>query len=627
MKTKLLVIFLLYVTVIFSQTEVTFDTLVNNPSIYIFGLGTGKTIDEADENALQDLNEAISVTIKSSFTSQIEELKNNNGNGDVVTSKEYASRVIETTANNFIKNTERFFKTHDAEGNNYEICRWITRENKNSIFNSRCERAKAYKNRADENLDMEILNVNMALIDYYSGLLLINSHPDRDTIKVQQGPVGKNLKLLLERKLENTLMAVTIRSLSEQEMENFYRIGLQATYKGKKIGSLYFKYFDGSDMIKGNISDGMGTIEIDKTYYEQCEHFTLEIYFGKGKYDKAQLIELELQALEEFLYTDDFPNTKKIYKPTQQMQQFVVETEEINEIALEFPVNIDRKKNIDFILQEVVEAIRNKNYRGVKNYFSETGFTQFQKIMNYGEVSVCVDDYKIRLVEMENRIQVRSIPVSINLREPGNNKIFTEKLCFLFEDNKICWINFALEDYYIDDAIRRNEHSHDFLKRLSGINFMEYYKTIFNLKQVDLISEIFADSAQIFVGYIKESKEVNKNLARELDTALESHQVHLEKYSKSEYIDRLRDHVFPKNKYINIQFQDMDLLRRSEQRPIYAVSLHQEYFSSTYSDQGYLMLLLDFANENEPKIFFRYWQPEKFGEEDLRAIEPGDFNL
>lgn len=626
MNRNFFLVLLILCSSIYMFAQISAEELINNEDKYIWGKGTGSTLEEADLLAMKNLNESISCEIKSSFVEQVDELRKKTGNQEVITLEEYASRVVETTASNFIKNAERLTHVYDPANNYFEVFRYIRREDKDAIFESRKERAKEYRGRAEEGF--EVLDINQVLIDYYSSLLLVNSHPDRDKIRVkQENGVQKNLKLLIEKKLKNTLLGVTVFSESVKEMGNYYRMNIRATYDGKNISLLYFQYFDGNNVIKGSISDGVGAIDIYRGYYEANTKFDLDLYFGKGKLDKTQLIDEELQSLEDFLYSDNFPNRKKIYKPSKEMQNLVVEAEEFNELALQHPVSKPRKQDINHIMEEIVDAMRVRDYNGVRNYFTDRGFDQFMEIMNYGEVSVFEDEYQIRLVEIGNRTQVRSIPAMFKLKEPGNNKLFSEKLCFLFEDNKICWINFALEDHYIEDAIRRNQYTNDFHERLSGINFMEYYNTIFNLKQIDLINTIFADSAQIFVGYVKESEQLNSSLSNDLNLSLGNKKYEIERYSKSEYIGRLRDHVFPKNKYIHLGFKDMLLRRRSEERAIYAISLHQDYYSSTYSDSGYLMLLIDFENEAEPQIFFRYWQPEKFGEEDLRALTPGDIQF
>ena len=58
---------------------------------------------------------------------------------------------------------------------------------------------------------------------------------------------------------------------------------------------------------------------------------------------------------------------------------------------------------------------------------------------------------------------------------------------------------------------------------------------------------------------------------------------------------------------------------------IYGVQLKQGWNSSTYSDEGYLFLMIDFTNPKEPIIHVRAWQPEKF--EDGSTITIFDFEI
>jgi len=44
--------------------------------------------------------------------------------------------------------------------------------------------------------------------------------------------------------------------------------------------------------------------------------------------------------------------------------------------------------------------------------------------------------------------------------------------------------------------------------------------------------------------------------------------------------------------------------------------MRQHYNSTSYSDEGYLFLLVDF-NEEFPKICVRTWQPQEWSEEKL----------
>jgi hypothetical protein len=56
---------------------------------------------------------------------------------------------------------------------------------------------------------------------------------------------------------------------------------------------------------------------------------------------------------------------------------------------------------------------------------------------------------------------------------------------------------------------------------------------------------------------------------------------------------------------------------------LYSIQIEQDYYSSNYGDHGYLMLMDDMNDADQPLIKVRTWQPErdpKFG-----LYGPGDF--
>ena len=44
---------------------------------------------------------------------------------------------------------------------------------------------------------------------------------------------------------------------------------------------------------------------------------------------------------------------------------------------------------------------------------------------------------------------------------------------------------------------------------------------------------------------------------------------------------------------------------------IYGIQIHQDYYSSTYGDTGYLFLMVDINDPDNPIISIRTWQPER----------------
>ncbi|OPZ98108.1 MAG: hypothetical protein BWY70_01318 [Bacteroidetes bacterium ADurb.Bin408] len=86
------------------------------------------------------------------------------------------------------------------------------------------------------------------------------------------------------------------------------------------------------------------------------------------------------------------------------------------------------------------------------------------------------------------------------------------------------------------------------------------------------------------------------------------------KKSKKEYMESLKNN-FSNNEFINIQFDRNDVLKRDNSTPVYGIQIEQNYFSSNYSDFGYLFLLIDFSDSLKPKIMVRIWYPEKMSQD------------
>ncbi|MFZ4726955.1 MAG: hypothetical protein ACOYMD_16085, partial [Paludibacter sp.] len=74
------------------------------------------------------------------------------------------------------------------------------------------------------------------------------------------------------------------------------------------------------------------------------------------------------------------------------------------------------------------------------------------------------------------------------------------------------------------------------------------------------------------------------------------------------YIKNLKQ-AFESNEFINIQFEDSYIEKAAKGGNIYGIEIKQNYFSSSYGDQGYLFLGVDL--NGQPIIHIRAWQPEK----------------
>jgi hypothetical protein len=230
--------------------------------------------------------------------------------------------------------------------------------------------------------------------------------------------------------------------------------------------------------------------------------------------------------------------------------------------------------------------------------------------MNYGKVKLYEGEHSIEFVPFGDRMLIRSIPLVIQLTD-RSKKVIYDAICPIVEDGKVSWINFTIADREAEDLIASGEAVGDLSERLLCLTFMEYYKTVFELKDIKRVSDIFRDDAVIFVGYPKGTAPVPKYLGEAIQKSVDMKDFELIRLSKSEYLDRLEKKTFT-NPFVNIHFSDMTFSRRASTKPIYAIQLHQDYYSTNYADQGYLLLFTDNSDSTQPKIFFRCWQPKKF---------------
>lgn len=143
----------------------------------------------------------------------------------------------------------------------------------------------------------------------------------------------------------------------------------------------------------------------------------------------------------------------------------------------------------------------------------------------------------------------------------------------------------------------------DLRRRLVLIDFVENFRTAYNRKDINNISNKFSDDAQIITGRIM---KVSKG-----DGALSFEKIEYKSQTKKEYIDGLR-RTFANNKVIDVKFGEIELQQHPKYDHIYGVNLTQEWNSTNYSDYGYVFLYIDFRDENNPLIKVRSWQPDKF---------------
>ena len=212
--------------------------------------------------------------------------------------------------------------------------------------------------------------------------------------------------------------------------------------------------------------------------------------------------------------------------------------------------------------------------------------------------------------------QVRNIPLIMRPTDSSFNEDEYQEAVFSFDRNG------NMESFYLTlsmnlymNVIKSNKSVTDLRRRQLILDYVEHFRTSYNQKDINFLTQVFSDDALIITGkVIKQSK----------DGIPMPDKIQYKKQTKQEYLGNLR-RVFAANKHIKVTFDEIEVMRHPVNADFYGVTLHQGYTSDRYHDDGYIFLLWDFRNESAPQIHVRTWQPDRINGGKLPKDEV--FNL
>jgi hypothetical protein len=212
--------------------------------------------------------------------------------------------------------------------------------------------------------------------------------------------------------------------------------------------------------------------------------------------------------------------------------------------------------------------------------------------------------------------QVREIPVSM-IDAPENDR--KRNLVINYTgDGTIDDIFVAADEKQINLIFENNVSAEDHARRTKIADFVEQYLTAYYTKDIEHIRKVFSNNAL-------SRKAVMENLnSDQVMKSIDPEKIKYQTQTKGEYVEELA-RIFATNKYINILFEDIEIMRHPQYKEIYGVSLKQKWNTAHYIDAGYLFFMIDFKDDNNPRIRISVWQPEESGGKELLREER--FNL
>lgn len=211
--------------------------------------------------------------------------------------------------------------------------------------------------------------------------------------------------------------------------------------------------------------------------------------------------------------------------------------------------------------------------------------------------------------------QVRNIPFQIPGR-PAEEGVVNISATGQVED-----IYFGVPEQNYKMWMNKATDLKEFRRRQVVLDFLENFRTAYNRKDLDMLQKTFSDNALIIVGHVLRDKPEKEQILNSLGAK----RVELIRYNKQQYLTQLTL-SFKRNQFIDVRFSDIEMVKHPGHANIYGVNLKQVWRSSTYGDEGYLFLMIDFDDEAHPLIHVRAWQPQKdTGKDDV--IQLGDFDI
>ena len=569
---------------------------IRNDNSYIYAEGTAATTSAADSVALETLTEKLAQ------------------GADLPYSLEIRKRLMDTYSSDIKRECGIITSIGKNEAS---VMRYIQRKDVGRIFEGRRSKVKemlSIASTADRKCQMDVA------LRYYSWAeTLMRSLPSPDAVAIAE----------TKSRRETILKGLNVE-FDRQDIYDKGIVELTFTYNGTPVKNIDYKFFDGKTWSKVlSAKDGKGFVEVRpdsrigqyRIKYEitpaHLQHLFREVSLvekalgsgtekTEGKIGSGQTGTAKT-ASESSVRKIDFSAVKKKVLDIAAREEF---QKEPDSTLTEFTPIIFSSK-YERIVSEVCKNISGETDGSVSEYFTPDGYDIFTRLIRYGNARVLSFD-NITFYELGNEVYARSVPMVFSFK--GNKRQFVENIVFTFnEEKKICDVSFSLDKETVQDILNQSSWSKE--AKIILISFLESYKTAYALKRLDYISSIFDDEALIITGRVlrnvKGPNEYNNN-----------RYVTLTRQSKESYIKNL-SRVFGSQEYINLQFSDCEVMKLGKGEQLFGIKIRQEYFSTTYSDSGYLFILVDLRDYLKPVIHVRTWQeaPDK----DFGVIGPYNF--
>ena len=500
---------------------------------------------------------------------------------------------------------------NDGDGKS-KVFRYISKNDFSKLCSTREKKINDYI--ADGLTAEEQLRYGNALRYYYWALMLCYSHPNGAGLKYKSDGVNSvPTYRWLQRHIEDVLTSININP-RRQENAGDNEFILSINNGSESIEGLDFSYNNGNGSAKGYTQNGLSYIKmIDHGMNEvvisiELENKTIvkgfdpEVYGIMDKLDE-QIIFPGARKVVNIEKAKKIKNLEEVksYANSSFSEEYERSEQFMNSLASPHAEYVK-------IMDEIEKALAKKDKIAddFDKFFTPEGMALMRKIISYGKVRV-IGKPTYRFIDFGDEVICRSIPMQFDF---SHNVSFMRDIVFRFDSNtkKVKSIAFRSSDITESQILGKELWSKE--ARLTLISFIEDYQTAYALQRKDYLEQIFSDNALIIVGTVLKKTKQTDDFRMKQDVM-----VKYDTLSKSQYLSRL-NRVFDNNEFVNLNFTNTKFNTVNGKNNVIGVQLRQEYFSSTYSDVGYLFLMVDLRDEL-PVIHVRTWQPNETPVDEL----------
>ncbi len=563
---------------------------IKSDTAYLWAEGLGYTVEEAGDQALTLLVNGISVNV-----SNVSQIRYGEG-GERGSMDDNYSGEINTSAQLTLRNTSQIVLSNEPDA---RVFVYVKRSDIAKIFSERAKRAVYMVEEAERALKDG--KMDYALKSYYWAYALVRSLQYPGEAKYKDARGEHRLMEWLPLRLKDVLGGIKVEKVGEDGND----VKIAIMYGGEPVQSMDYAFYDGANWSALYVANnGVGIMEMRPGAAKDDMRIRCEYQY---KYEVH--LDAEIESVMKIM--NDRPLKESYISVNQEASQAVVlpetyamgsEEDASVESKSVFAPDDEQLAVCEKAIQQLLAAIRTKNYDAAAGLFTEEGYEVYEQLLKYGQAKI-VSAEKLTYTSYNEYTQCRGVMAHFSFKT--NNKKFIEELAITFDENKmISNISFGLGEKAKEDILGKDAWAE--YARMILINFLEEYKTAYALKRIDYIESVFDENAVIRTGVMFSKPRIN-----EQNKYLNNKYVKYTEQDKGTYIKRLKAN-FARNEYINIRFANNDIVKLGGMGgEVYGIQIKQDYYSTTYGDTGYLFLMVDLNDPEHPVIKVRTWQPER----------------